>query len=512
MGKIKYTEETKTKVIELRLQGMARNQISIELGITPAAVKNILIAANVTIPAEQRQANSLAAKPTDAMAKMRQHITTEHRKLVGEKNRVTYQDPALKALKSKQSQNWWAGLSETDKAFYLAKRQVSIENSQAVKAYRNNINGTDNPKSKSTLKRLGFTDPEAWMDSLAKDRDGKYLGGFVSTMEKCKWKCSQGHEFEKRPGTILYNNQWCPDCTNKITKPHQEIIDYIKTLVDESEIVPNNRGALDGRMELDIHLPKYKFAIEYNGLIWHSDCFGDEANGRHYKKANLCRKAGISLLAVFGDEWNTHQDLIKSMIRWRLNKFDGTYLNARDLVLTRFTPKEYAGFFERNHLEGNVKSSYGLGFRHQDRIVMCASFRTNFNGELEIARMATDYDFCVRGGASKILSNVTGAVVSFSNNRLSIGNVYEQLGFAKVDRKEQPSYWYTDGHTRIWRFRCKRDNTPSILAEYPTEKLQARGGVFSKKLFGDDRPLYRIEDYGSIKWVRPALDPTQELR
>lgn len=504
MPKQRYTEATKSKVIELRQQGLPRKTIAEACGITPAAVKNILVAANITIPLEQRQANALAAKPPDAMAKMREHITPEHRKLVGEKNKIAYQDPELLQLKAEQTKNWWSTLSEEEKEALVAKRKKSYDSSSKVKLYHESIAGEGNPKSQSTLKRLGFKDSESWMASIAKELNGEYLGGFIGTMEPCKWKCSGGHEFDKKPGSILYQNQWCPSCVNKVSRPHQEIIDYIKTLVEESEITVNDKSAL-GKLELDIYLPKYQFAVEYNGLIWHSDCFED-MRGRHLKKSVACQKAGIKLLAIFGDEWEAKKDLIKSMIRWRLNKFNGTYLNARDLELVRLDkPKDYAAFFERNHLEGSVKSSYALGFRHQGVLVMAASFRTNFMGELEIARMATDYDFCVRGGASKIVNEIKEPLVSFSNNRLSVGNVYTALGFTQVVRDVQPSYWYTDGHTRIWRFRCKRNNDPGVLAQYPTESLQALNGVFSKKIFGDERPLYRIEDYGSTKWIKNNL-------
>jgi hypothetical protein len=80
--------------------------------------------------------------------------------------------------------------------------------------------------------------------------------------------------------------------------------------------------------------------------------------------------------------------------------------------------------------------------------------------------------------------------------------VYRKLGFELV-AANRPSYWYTDGVTRVWRWRCRRSNDPEVLARYPTEEAQCRAGVQSRAIFGDDRPLYRIEDYGHLKWRRP---------
>lgn len=79
------------------------------------------------------------------------------------------------------------------------------------------------------------------------------------------------------------------------------------------------------------------------------------------------------------------------------------------------------------------------------------------------------------------------------------------MGFKEIERPDKPSYYYTDGFHRIWRFRCKRNNDPEILERHPTEKAQALAGVFSQKLFGDDRALFRIEDYGHKKWIRPSV-------
>jgi hypothetical protein len=212
------------------------------------------------------------------------------------------------------------------------------------------------------------------------------------------------------------------------------------------------------------------------------------------------------LLAIFEDEWTNKQDLVKAMIRHRLGVL-GTKLRASKLDLRRLdTNAHFESFFERNHLDGHARASYAYGLFLGDKLISCLSVRTNHQGEREIARLATDYNYHVYGGAGRLVKAALreeGKLITFSNNRLSVGDVYRQLGFTLV-QENKPSYWYTDGVQRIWRFRCRRINDPAILAQFPeiehTEKAQAAGGVFSSILFGDRRPLWRVADYGHRKW------------
>lgn len=63
--------------------------------------------------------------------------------------------------------------------------------------------------------------------------------------------------------------------------------------------------------ELDIFLPRYNLAIEYNGTYYHRDsALGSEF---HLKKYNICKDNGITLIHIFDtedfDEWLTNLSL-----------------------------------------------------------------------------------------------------------------------------------------------------------------------------------------------------------
>ena len=64
--------------------------------------------------------------------------------------------------------------------------------------------------------------------------------------------------------------------------------------------------------ELDIYIPSKKIAIEYNGLIWHSEKFKGKVFNYHLNKTENCEKIGIRLIHIFEDEWNEKKEIIKS--------------------------------------------------------------------------------------------------------------------------------------------------------------------------------------------------------
>lgn len=339
---------------------------------------------------------------------------------------------------------------------------------------------------------------------LADRFNGKCLStGWVNSKDLAEWECSSGHKFQSRPNDVQQGH-WCPKCGHRTSKTQLEIAEYVKSIIQDSVVIndTNTIKSPKGRsLELDIFIPSRMVAIEFNGLIWHSSWSSKNKANTHLNKAMACRAAGVSLLAVFEDEWKNKQELIKAMIRHRLGIYHRK-IRASKLQVVHFSKnKDFSWFFERNHIDGHARGKFAIGLLHDNQLVSCMSFRVNFNGEMEICRFASDYDFHVYGAASKLLGEFrklhTNPLVTFSNNRIGKGDVYLKLGFQLI-QENNPSYWYTDGYSRIWRFKCKRNNSPEILSKYPTEREQALAGIFS-----NGKPMYRIYDYGHRKWLLP---------
>ena len=289
----------------------------------------------------------------------------------------------------------------------------------------------------------------------------------------------------------------------------------LKALSDAGKKSPSkNRGFFDYIQELcpgaikaseGIETPKCFFAVfDLNQVV---------PERTNLNLAYSKEQEGKRFLGIFSDEWDSKKELIQAMVRWRLNKFTGKTLRASKLQIKKLDKnKDFDFFFARNHLDGHSTASFAYGLFDGDKLIQCLSIRVNHQKEVEICRLATDYDYRVHGGAAKLLKAVKtnlppkAVLVTFSNNRLSSGSTYQGLK-ANLISKNQPSYYYTDGKVRVWRYRCRRINDPEILAKYPsvphTEKGQAKGGVFAVEVFKKTtpEPVWQIEDCGHRKWA-----------
>lgn len=298
----------------------------------------------------------------------------------------------------------------------------------------------------------------------------------------------------------------CKNCATIISKQHQQILDYVKN-VYQGDVVVNDRSILEGK-ELDIYIPEKNFGIEFDGLYWHSEKIKPNIKKINQTKSQIVQDKKINFLAIYEDEWANpvKQELIKAMIRNRLGIKPLHTKRASKLSVKKLTKnKDFKHFFDTYHLDGHVNASFAYGLFDGEKLISCMSFRKSFSDkEWEIARFATDYNYKVHGNAGKLVAEFkkeyNAKLVTYSNNRLSHGDVYEKLGFKNITKTTSPSYYYTDFKVRLWRFKCKRDNTPEILEKFPTEKQQAEGGVFSEKHLGHKKCLYRIYDYGHKKW------------
>jgi orotate phosphoribosyltransferase-like protein/N-acetylglutamate synthase-like GNAT family acetyltransferase len=301
-----------------------------------------------------------------------------------------------------------------------------------------------------------------------------------------------------------------------------EVANYIVSLLKEEELPEwyfqtkelSSRKILGNGQELDSYVPSKNFALEYNGLFTHSAApfeLRESLKNKKYdpnyhrNKFLKCFELGINLFSVFEDEWENKQNIVKNMIKWRLGKFEGEKLRASDLELVKlYKNNEFASFFETNHLDGNSLASFAYALVKDGKIVACASVRTNRKKQKEIARLATDFNFSIHGGAARLIKNIKNDIneplISMSNNRFSTGQVYKKIGFEFL-HSLKPSYFYTNFKVRIKRERCQRINHPDVITKYPSEREQARAGVFSQIHLGNNKPLYEIHDCGHMAWI-----------
>lgn len=105
------------------------------------------------------------------------------------------------------------------------------------------------------------------------------------------WKCYKGHEWK----TNIYHRQGtgCPECLKErfTSFPEQAIFYYVKTILKNVY----NRYMLDGKIEIDIYIPEYKIAIEYDGAKFHNT---SEGLKRDKQKYDYLHTRGVYLIRV----------------------------------------------------------------------------------------------------------------------------------------------------------------------------------------------------------------------
>ena len=101
--------------------------------------------------------------------------------------------------------------------------------------------------------------------------------------------------------------------------------------------------------ELDLFFPKYKFAVEINGVYWHSSIF--KPRYYHQDKFLLADKKGIELLQVWDSELRDNYDLVLSMIKTRVGLAEQK-ISARKTVVKNIKSVDYKNFLNKNHIQG----------------------------------------------------------------------------------------------------------------------------------------------------------------
>ena len=246
--------------------------------------------------------------------------------------------------------------------------------------------------------------------------------------------------------------------------------------------------------ELDIFIPNNNLAIEYNGLHWHSEIYKEK--NYHLDKTLKCKEKGIQLFHIFSDEWNNKQEIVKSMIKYRLNLTENK-IYSRKLEFIKLTEDESKEFFNENHISGNTKSLIAYGLKDKNNILYSViSFRKPIqkkydNQTIEIARFANKLNYVVPGSFQKLLAHSIlelkllnyNKILTYADLRFGTGSVYLKSGFdfigtSKVD------YWYTNGKIRENRF-----------------KYRAQNGM-SEKEYAKSQNMYKIYGCGSNIYLK----------
>jgi len=196
-----------------------------------------------------------------------------------------------------------------------------------------------------------------------------------SSGKKVWWICDKGHEWEISPNQRTYSSNSlkhgykkgtnCPYCAVNITisKGEQEVYDYVKNILPKNTtIIQSDRTILHPK-ELDIYIPDYNVAIEYNGAYWHKIT---DLRDKYYhlNKWKQCQDKGIDLFTIWDYQWNSDngREIVKNIVKNKLSLQD----TAHNVHIVRITEKQAIEFCELHHLKGYTKGSYFNGLQDKN--------------------------------------------------------------------------------------------------------------------------------------------------
>ena len=105
------------------------------------------------------------------------------------------------------------------------------------------------------------------------------------------WRCKYGHIFHTSPSERVTRHAGCPICRKwlRTSFTEQAIAFYLSKIMN---VVSNYKI---GNSELDVYLPDFNAAIEYDGMWWHSFRNKKRVDS---KKDKYCLQHGIQLIRV----------------------------------------------------------------------------------------------------------------------------------------------------------------------------------------------------------------------
>ncbi|WAE77138.1 endonuclease domain-containing protein [Escherichia phage ph0011] len=304
--------------------------------------------------------------------------------------------------------------------------------------------------------------------------DDLFYSKYKNHKVKCKCQKNNGHSLKEK-----------------------ELVDYIKSLIPNMEIIENDRSVLKPK-ELDVYIPELKLAIEFNGVYWHND---ENINStKHQDKVLDCLKHGVNLIHIYEDEWDNPltNKIIKERLKNKLLASNRIY--ARKCTVRNIDKQVSNKFVKSHHIQGVAQASIHIGLYYGCDLVAVMTFgksRFDKNYEYELIRYCSSGT--VVGGASKLLKYFETvynpqSLLTYADMDWSNGNLYTVLGF-ELDSYTEPGYFYYDPqtHERISRQKCQK------------HKLIKKGhdiNLTERQICCDVLGYYKIYNSGNIKYTK----------
>lgn len=274
------------------------------------------------------------------------------------------------------------------------------------------------------------------------------------------------------------------DIPSRVTKYHKMLCDFLDS--HNIEYVVNSRKVISP-LEVDIFLPKYNLAIEYNGYYWHSD--GMKYKNYHFDKTTMAGEIGVKLFHIFEyEDFSKSIDRLSNMLGLNTRR-----IFARNLHIRELSKNEEKEFFDETHDQGFVQSKICFGLFSDSELVSAMSFGVSgrFGGvrkesSYELLRFSTKQRTSVVGGASKLLKHFIREyspkkIVTYRNRKYGLSDFYPKLGFSFV-KVTPPNYvWLTrSANVVLTRYQTQRHKLGKLFGEEFEEILSESDIMYDK--------------------------------
>jgi hypothetical protein len=220
-----------------------------------------------------------------------------------------------------------------------------------------------------------------------------------------------------------------------------EVIRFLQS-IGVTNIVTNSCKLLGNRQEIDIYLPDFGVAIEYNGVFWHHTDIPHISASYHAAKFHKCEYKGIKLITLFSSVWKANKDAVKS----ELINYLGLNANIVDIDnsnIVSISTKKASEFHNLYNSLGHAKSSIHYGIVHSDEILAVMSIakvktgysmvRCTINANIDNAPKRLLDHFITEHNPTKILA--------YTENEWLHGEMVSKLGFNLIEELK-PICWY----------------------------------------------------------------------
>jgi hypothetical protein len=303
--------------------------------------------------------------------------------------------------------------------------------------------------------------------------------------KKLSFLCDCGGTIKTRLGNAVYGYTKSCGCIKPGTSqfsPAGEIYKFVKELAPDALF-----SKWIGRVEYDIYVPSKKLAIEYHGLVWHSEKFNP--TNKDHKKFIWAQKRGDRLIQIYQDEWRDKQKIIKDQLRGILSPEKKTRIKPSFELMGR-TSLEAKRFLDQHHYLGEASGCVTVVAKHGDKIVGVWVFQRRNKDTMLWHRACWDHTYKAWNPHEKALKlalpllkemGVT-RMVTFSDNRFHTGELYEKFGFT-FEKETPPNYSYTNFRGRVAK-----------------QSFRVRAGVNEKET-AKAKGWYRIWDSGKRRYA-----------